>query len=219
MSATTPSGWYRRGGKRLCDLVAALGLLLLLSPLLAGLALLVRWKLGAPVLFRQQRPGQHGRVFSIYKFRTMTDGRDAAGNLLPDDVRLTKFGRWLRATSLDELPELWNILVGDMSFIGPRPLLVRYLELYTPEQARRHEVRPGLSGWAQIHGRNATTWDARFAQDVWYVDHLSLWLDLSIAWSTVGKVLKRDGVSHAETATMPAFTGSAEPVEPMRRAA
>lgn len=219
MTASTQSNWYRSGGKRVLDAIAAAGLLLMLSPLLLGLWWLVRCKLGAPVLFRQQRPGLHGRVFSIYKFRTMTDARDAAGNLLPDDIRLTKFGRWLRATSLDELPELWNILVGDMSFVGPRPLLVRYLPLYTPDQARRHLVRPGLTGWAQIHGRNATTWEERFSQDVWYVDHMSLWLDISIACATVGKVLKRDGVSHGETATMPEFTGTAETSKPTRRAA
>jgi len=219
VTASSRSGWYRKGGKRVLDLLAACGLIVGLSPLLAALVVLVRWKLGAPVLFRQQRPGLNGRVFSIYKFRTMTDARDATGNLLPDDVRLTKFGRWLRSTSLDELPELWNILVGDMSFVGPRPLLVRYLPLYTPEQARRHEVRPGLTGWAQIHGRNATTWEDRFAQDVWYVDHVSLGVDLSIAFATVGKVLKRDGVSHGETATMPEFTGTTETPATLRRAA
>ncbi|MBI1346063.1 sugar transferase [bacterium] len=219
MAAKNTTGWYRRGGKRCLDALAAAGMLLLLSPLLASLAVLIRFRLGSPVLFRQDRPGLQGRVFSIYKFRTMTDARDAAGNLLPDDIRLTKFGRWLRSTSLDELPELWNILIGDMSFVGPRPLLVRYLPLYTPEQSRRHDVRPGLSGWAQIHGRNATTWEERLAHDVWYVDHLTLPLDVSIAWATVGKVLKRDGVSHGETATMPEFTGTSVPAVPQRRAA
>lgn len=209
----TAPRWYARYGKRLFDLVAACALLIPLAPVLAGLALLVWCWHGRPVVFCQSRPGKGGRVFRIYKFRTMTDARDACGNLLPDAQRLTRFGIWLRSTSLDELPELWNILRGDMSFVGPRPLLERYLTLYSPEQARRHDVRPGLTGWAQIHGRNATTWDERLAQDVWYVRHLSFGLDLYILWATVGKVLKRDGISADNAATMPEFTGSSSPAE------
>ena len=208
MTTTPRNNWYRQGGKRLLDLCLSTLLLVLLSPLLIGVSLLVRWKLGSPVLFQQRRPGRGGRIFGISKFRTMTSARDAHGELLPDEIRLTRFGRWLRSTSLDELPELWNILRGDMSFVGPRPLLTQYLALYTPEQARRHEVRPGLTGWAQVNGRNATTWEARFEQDVWYVDHVSLWLDLKILWATVGKVLRRDGISAADHATMPEFLGT-----------
>ncbi len=200
-------GWYRRWGKRLLDIVAAAGLLVALWPVLVVLALMVRRQHGSPVVFCQSRPGLHGRVFQIYKFRTMTNARDASGQLLPDDERLTPFGKWLRSTSLDELPELWNILRGEMSFVGPRPLLVSYLVLYSPEQGRRHDVRPGLTGWAQIHGRNATTWDERLSQDVWYVEHLSFWLDLKILCATVGKVLRRDGISAENAATMPHFMG------------
>lgn len=200
--------WYRKGGKRLVDISLSTLLLVLLSPLLLGVSLLVRWKLGSPVLFQQRRPGLGGRIFGIAKFRTMTSARDAQGELLPDEIRLTNFGRWLRSTSLDELPELWNILRGEMSFVGPRPLLTEYLPLYSLEQARRHEVRPGLTGWAQVNGRNATTWETRFEQDVWYVDHVSLWLDLKILWATVGKVLRKDGISAADSATMPRFAGS-----------
>lgn len=200
--------WYSRHGKRLFDLVAACLLLIPLAPVLAGLAALVWWWHGRPVVFCQSRPGKEGRIFRIYKFRTMTDARDADGKLLPDEQRLTRFGIWLRSTSLDELPELWNILRGDMSFVGPRPLLERYLPLYTLEQARRHDVRPGLTGWAQVNGRNATSWEERLEQDVWYVRHLSFGLDLYILWATVGKVLKRDGISAENAATMPEFTGS-----------
>lgn len=202
-------GWYRRWGKRLFDVVAAAGLLVVIWPVLAAVALMVRRKHGSPVVFCQSRPGLHGRVFPIYKFRTMTNACDAAGQLLPDDERLTKFGQWLRSTSLDELPELWNILRGEMSFVGPRPLLVQYLPLYSQEQARRHEVRPGLTGWAQVNGRNATSWEERLSQDVWYVEHLSFWLDLQILCATVGKVLKRDGISAENAATMPEFRGTA----------
>ena len=194
--------------KRLFDFVAAsLALLLLALPLLA-LAWLIRRKLGTPVLFRQVRPGLHGRPFTMVKFRTMTDelGPDCA--LLPDAQRLTPFGRFLRASSLDELPELWNVLKGEMSLVGPRPLLMEYLPLYTPEQARRHAVRPGITGWAQVNGRNAISWADKFALDVWYVDHRSLWLDVQILWRTVRKVLVRDGISAAGEATMPKFTGS-----------
>ncbi len=194
--------------KRLFDLlVATLGLLLLALPL-ALLAWQVRRKLGSPVLFSQVRPGLHGKAFTMVKFRTMTDARGPDGALLPDAVRLTAFGRWLRATSLDELPELWNVLRGDMSLVGPRPLLMEYLPLYTPDQARRHEVRPGITGWAQVNGRNAISWEDKFALDVWYVDNRSLWLDLKILWRTVRKVLVGDGISAAGEATMPKFTGS-----------
>ena len=200
--------FYRRLGKRLFDLLLATPALLLLSPLLALLALLVRIKLGSPVLFRQLRPGLHGRPFTLYKFRTMTGARDAAGNLLPDAERLTPFGRFLRATSLDELPELWNVIKGDMSLVGPRPLLMQYLDRYTPEQARRHEVRPGITGWAQVNGRNALTWEQKFALDVWYVDNLSLWLDVKIILLTVWKILRREGISQPGQATAEEFMGS-----------
>jgi sugar transferase EpsL len=179
-----------------------------LSPVLLGLALLVRVKLGAPILFRQMRPGWHGRPFIIYKFRTMTDAHDAAEQLLPDADRLTKFGRFLRSTSLDELPELFNVLKGDMSLVGPRPLLMQYLDRYTPEQARRHEVRPGITGWAQIKGRNAITWEQKFELDVWYVDHASLVLDVKIIALTAWKILKREGISQPGQATMQEFRGT-----------
>ena len=182
--------------------------LILISPLLITLALLVRAKLGSPIFFRQQRPGLRGRPFNILKFRTMTDDRDAQGHLLPDAQRLTPFGRWLRSTSLDELPELINIARGDMSIVGPRPLLMRYLPLYTPEQSRRHLVKPGLTGWAQINGRNAISWEERFRLDTWYVDHWSLWLDLKIILLTVIKVVRREGISEQNQATMSEFTGS-----------
>jgi lipopolysaccharide/colanic/teichoic acid biosynthesis glycosyltransferase len=190
------------------DRLAAALALVLLSPLLIPLALLVRAKLGNPIFFRQQRPGLRGRPFNILKFRTMTDDRDAQGNLLPDAQRLTPFGRWLRSTSLDELPELINIARGDMSIVGPRPLLMRYLPLYTPEQSRRHLVKPGLTGWAQINGRNAISWEERFRLDTWYVDHWSLWLDLKIILLTVIKVVRREGISEQNQATMSEFTGS-----------
>ena len=193
--------------KRVFDLLASgLGLLLLSVPL-AVLAWQVRRKLGSPVLFTQVRPGFHGKPFRMVKFRTMTDERDASGALLPDAQRLTTFGRFLRASSLDELPELWNVLRGEMSLVGPRPLLMEYLPLYSPEQARRHEVRPGITGWAQVNGRNAISWDDKFALDVWYVDHSSLFLDIQILWLTVRKVLVRDGISAAGEATMPRFEG------------
>jgi lipopolysaccharide/colanic/teichoic acid biosynthesis glycosyltransferase len=193
--------------KRLFDiLLSACGLLVLAVPLLA-LAWQVRRKLGSPVLFTQVRPGLHGKPFRMVKFRTMTDARDASGALLPDAQRLTPFGRFLRSSSLDELPELWNVLRGEMSLVGPRPLLMEYLPLYSPEQARRHEVRPGITGWAQVNGRNAISWADKFALDVWYVDHRSLWLDVRILWITVRKVLIRDGISAASEATMPRFEG------------
>ena len=193
--------------KRLFDLLAsAIGLLVLAVPL-ALLAWQVRRKLGSPVLFTQVRPGLHGKPFRMVKFRTMTDARDANGALLPDAQRLTPFGRFLRSSSLDELPELWNVLRGEMSLVGPRPLLMEYLPLYSPEQTRRHEVRPGITGWAQVNGRNAISWADKFALDVWYVDHRSLWLDVRILWMTVRKVLVRDGISAAGEATMPKFEG------------
>jgi lipopolysaccharide/colanic/teichoic acid biosynthesis glycosyltransferase len=201
------SDFYRRRGKRLFDLALTVPAMLVLSPLLGVLALLVRWQLGAPVLFRQLRPGLHGRPFILYKFRTMTGARDAEGRLLPDEQRLTAFGRFLRSTSLDELPELFNVLRGEMSLVGPRPLLMAYLERYTPTQRRRHEVRPGLTGWAQIHGRNALDWPQRLALDVWYVDHLSFALDLRIMLITVVKIWRREGISEPGQATMREFQG------------
>lgn len=194
--------------KRLMDvLLAGLALLVLCLPLLL-LACLVRLRLGSPVLFRQTRPGLHGRPFTLVKFRTMTDARGQDSTLLPDAQRLTPFGRFLRTNSLDELPELWNVLRGDMSLVGPRPLLMEYLSLYSPEQARRHEVRPGITGWAQVNGRNALSWDERFKLDVWYVNHRTLRLDLRILWLTVRKVLVREGISAQGEATMPKFTGN-----------
>ena len=196
--------------KRAFDILISLAALLLLWPVLLVLAVLVRVKLGPPALFRQQRPGLHGRPFTMLKFRTMTDARDAEGNLLPDGERLSSFGRSLRSTSLDELPELINVLAGDMSLVGPRPLLMRYLDRYTPEQMRRHEVRPGITGWAQVNGRNAITWDQKFALDIWYVDHHSLRLDLRILWLTVRNVLRREGISQAGEATMEEFFGTAD---------
>ena len=196
--------------KRLFDFVAALAGLIVLSPLMAVLAALIRLKLGSPVLFRQVRPGLHGKPFTLYKFRTMTDLRDENGKLLPDEMRLTPFGRTLRKFSLDELPQLINVLKGDLSLVGPRPLLMEYLSRYTPEQARRHEVRPGITGWAQVNGRNALTWEKKFELDVWYVDNRSFWLDLKIIWMTVRKVLKAEGISHAGHATMAEFQGYGE---------
>ncbi len=194
-------------GKRIFDLVLTVPALVLLSPVLVTIALLVRIKLGSPILFRQQRPGLYGRPFTLLKFRTMTDAHDADGNLLPDEQRLTSFGQFLRRTSLDELPELFNVLKGDMSLVGPRPLLMQYLDRYTPQQMRRHEVKPGITGWAQVNGRNALTWEQKFALDIWYVDHLSLWLDLKIILLTIWKVLRREGISREGFATMPEFMG------------
>ena len=194
--------------KRLLDISVAMLALVLLSPILAGLVVAVALTLGRPVLFAQIRPGRHGVPFTMYKFRTMLDARDPEGNLLEDAQRLTRFGRFLRATSLDELPELWNVLVGDMSLVGPRPLLMEYLPLYSAEQRRRHEVRPGITGWAQVNGRNALDWEARFRLDVWYVDHRSIRLDLKILFLTVRKVLAREGISEAGQATMRKFIGN-----------
>lgn len=201
---------YRRRLKRVVDLALVVPTLVILSPLFGLLAILVRAKLGSPIFFRQQRPGLHAKPFVMVKFRSMTDARDVQGNLLPDSVRLTAFGRFLRSTSLDELPELWNVLKGEMSLVGPRPLLMRYLERYTPEQMRRHEVAPGITGWAQVNGRNALAWDEKFALDIWYVDHLSLALDLKVLWLTLVKVAVRDGISQPGEATMEEFLGQAD---------
>jgi lipopolysaccharide/colanic/teichoic acid biosynthesis glycosyltransferase len=198
---------YRTVGKRWLDLLVALPLAVALSPVLAFIALLVRVSLGRPVLFRQERPGREERPFTIWKFRTMRDLRDDRGNLLPDEERLTTLGRFLRRTSLDELPELWNVLRGDMSLVGPRPLLMEYLDRYTPQQARRHEVRPGITGWAQVNGRNLLSWEEKFEHDVWYVDHVSLGLDLEILALTLWKVIKGEAITAPGHATMPEFRG------------
>jgi sugar transferase EpsL len=194
--------------KRLFDLLLTCISLVLLAPVMLVLSILVAIRLGFPLLFRQERPGYKGEVFTIYKFRTMRNERDSQGNLLPDDQRLTRLGRFLRSTSLDELPELINVLRGEMSLVGPRPLLVQYLPLYSPEQARRHDVLPGITGWAQVHGRNAITWQDKFALDVWYVDHWSFWLDLKIIALTVVKVLRREGISQPGQATAEPFQGN-----------
>ena len=196
--------------KRLMDLLGSFLGLILLSPVLIVVSALVRLKLGSPILFTQIRPGLGGKSFKMMKFRTMTDERDENGELLPDEVRLTQFGAFLRSTSLDELPELINVLRGDMSLVGPRPLLMEYLPLYSERQYRRHEARPGITGWAQINGRNALSWDEKFELDVWYVENRSLWLDIKILFLTVLKVVKRDGISHGGEATMPKFTGRGE---------
>ena len=201
---------YDRLIKRLIDLILSGLALLVLSPLYLILAILVRVKLGSPVLFSQERPGKNEKVFRMYKFRSMTDARDANGDLLPDEERLTHFGMMLRATSLDELPELWNIFKGDMSIVGPRPLLVRYLPRYNERQRRRHEVRPGLTGWAQVNGRNAISWEQKFEYDVEYVEKESFWLDIKILFMTVEKVLHRSGISQEGNATMEEFMGTEE---------
>ncbi len=195
-------------GKRIFDILVACVGLILLSPFFLVIAILVRILLGKPILFRQQRPGSKGRPFIIYKFRTMKDARNARGELLPDSERLTSFGRFLRSLSLDELPELFNILTGDMSVVGPRPLVMEYLPLYSPEQMRRHDVYPGLTGWAQINGRNAITWPERFKLDVWYVDHFSFWLDFKIILLTVWKVIKRENINQPGQATIEYFKGN-----------
>lgn len=199
---------YSRICKRLFDLMFTIPALLLFAPIMAIVAMLVRLKLGAPVLFRQQRPGLHGKPFTLYKFRTMTNACDSAGNPLPAAERLTPFGRQLRSLSLDELPQLWNVIKGDMSLVGPRPLLLDYLSLYTPEQARRHLVRPGVTGWAQVKGRNALSWEEKFALDVWYVDNLGPGLDLRILFLTLGQAAKRDNINAPDGKLMPRFTGS-----------
>lgn len=193
--------------KRLLDIFSSVFALLLLALPLLLLTWLVRGKLGRPALFRQIRPGLHGKPFEMVKFRSMTDARGPDGRLLEDADRLTPFGRFLRSSSLDELPGLWNVLNGQMSLVGPRPLLMEYLSLYSTEQARRHEVRPGITGWAQVNGRNALSWEDKFRLDVWYVDHRSMWLDIKILWLTVRKVVARDGISAAGEATMSKFTG------------
>jgi sugar transferase EpsL len=197
--------------KRCGDAACAAMALLAFTPLLLLIALAIRFTMGAPVLFRQRRPGWRAKPFLMVKFRTMSDARDVTGRPLPDPQRLTRLGRFLRATSLDELPELWNVLRGEMSLVGPRPLLMEYLDRYTPEQARRHDVRPGLTGWTQVNGRNALSWDEKFVLDVWYVDHQSIRLDLKILALTVLAVLRREGISAAGHATMPEFTGSSTP--------
>ena len=194
--------------KRTFDILGAGIGLTLLSPVLLILVILIRRQMGSPVLFRQTRPGKDGKPFEMMKFRTMRDATGPDGELLPDTARLTPLGQTLRSSSLDELPELWNVLKGDMSLVGPRPLLMEYLPLYSPEQARRHDVRPGITGWAQINGRNAISWDEKFTLDIWYVDNRGLWLDLKIIWLTIRKVLKREGISAAGEATMPKFKGS-----------
>ncbi|MGB4073027.1 sugar transferase [Pseudomonas sp.] len=196
--------------KRVFDIICSMLALLLFWPALLILYVLVRVNLGSPVLFRQQRPGLHGQPFMMVKFRTMLDAMDAEGNPLPDEVRLTRFGRFLRGTSLDELPELWNVLKGDMSLVGPRPLLMEYLPLYSAEQARRHAVRPGITGWAQINGRNALSWKQKFDLDTWYVDNQSFWLDFRVLLLTVRKVFIREGISAEGQATMSKFTGNDE---------
>jgi len=194
--------------KRLFDLIAAISVLCLLWPLLVLIALLVRVKLGAPVLFRQQRPGLRGKPFYILKFRSMADARDASGKLLPDAERLLPFGQFLRRFSLDELPQLYNVLKGEISLVGPRALLMEYLPLYSPEQARRHEVKPGITGWAQVNGRNAISWEQKFEYDVWYVDHHTFLLDLKILWMTLLKVLRSEGVAQSGHVTMEKFQGT-----------
>lgn len=200
-------GFYEKYIKRLFDIILSLTFIILFCWLYVILTILVRVKLGSPVLFRQPRPGKNGEVFDMIKYRTMTDERDAEGNLLPDDVRLTKFGKFLRSTSLDELPEFFLILKGDLSFIGPRPLLVSYLPLYNEHQMRRHEVKPGLTGYAQANGRNALTWEDKFDMDVWYVDHISFWIDIKIIFKTIKVVLVREGISSGTSVTMEPFKG------------
>lgn len=193
--------------KSMLDRLVAVITLLLFSPLLAIIATIIYTRIGKPIFFAQPRPGKDDQIFTFYKFRTMTNERDVDGNLLPDEQRLTALGQFLRQTSLDELPQLWNVLKGDMSFVGPRPLMVEYLDRYSPEQARRHKVKPGITGWAQVNGRNAVAWEERFKLDVWYVDHWSPWLDLEILFLTVWKVLQREGISQAGHATMEDFRG------------
>ena len=198
----------RARAKRAFDLAIAIPGAAIVGPICVLIALIVRARLGSPVLFRQQRPGLHGEPFTIYKFRTMTEARDAEGRLLPDSERLTRFGRWLRRTSLDELPELYNVLRGDMSLVGPRPLLTEYLPRYTAEQARRHDVRPGITGWTAVNGRNALDWDTKFTLDVWYVDNHSFLLDLKILVRTFWRIVRRDGISYPGSATAEEFMGS-----------
>ena len=199
---------YRDYIKRFLDIVLSAGAIVVLSPVMAVTAVLVRVKLGSPVIFKQRRPGKDEKIFEMYKFRSMTDARDENGELLPDEVRLTSFGKKLRASSLDELPELFNILKGDMSVVGPRPLLVQYLPLYNAQQKRRHEVRPGVTGYAQVHGRNAITWEEKFEKDVYYVDHISFWGDWKIILQTIRAVVKKEGIRSETSATMELFEGT-----------
>ena len=199
---------YRKYIKRLLDFILSLIAIIILSPILLIVAILVRIKIGSPVIFKQKRPGLHERIFTLYKFRTMTDQKDEQGNLLPDEIRLTKFGRLLRSTSLDELPELFNILKGDMSVVGPRPLLVRYLPLYNEHQKHRHDVRPGFTGWAQCNGRNAISWEEKFDLDVYYIRHVSFLLDLKVIFKTIKIVLFREGISSNTSVTMEEFRGN-----------
>jgi len=199
---------YKQFGKHLFDIIFCLFGLLTILPLILLIALIVRFKLGSPILFTQQRPGKDGRPFTMAKFRSMTDATDAAGHLLPDAVRLTKFGRFLRSTSLDELPALYNVITGDMSLVGPRPLLMQYLERYTSEQMQRHEVKPGITGWAQVNGRNAISWEEKFEKDIWYVNNQSFMLDIHILWKTVTKVFHRQDISQPGQATAKEFMGS-----------
>lgn len=201
---------YRRSFKRVFDICVASVALVILSPLFLIIMAMVWFSLGTPVIFRQLRPGLHGKPFTLLKFRSMRDLRDAEGNLLPDSARLTRLGRFLRISSLDELPELINVIRGEMSLVGPRPLLMEYLDRYTPEQMRRHEVRPGITGWAQVNGRNAIGWEQKFALDVWYVDHLSFWLDLRILALTVWRVVQCKGVNQHGYATVALFQGTSE---------
>jgi lipopolysaccharide/colanic/teichoic acid biosynthesis glycosyltransferase len=201
---------YWKFGKRIFDFFLALMGLILMSVPMAIIAILLWITSGHPILFTQPRPGKDGQIFKFYKFRTMTDERDSSGNPLPDEERLTAVGQFLRKTSLDELPQLWNVLKGEMSFVGPRPLLVAYLDRYTPEQARRHEVIPGITGWAQINGRNALSWEEKFQLDIWYIDHWNLWLDFKILALTVIKVLKREGITQINHVTMSEFLGIIE---------
>jgi lipopolysaccharide/colanic/teichoic acid biosynthesis glycosyltransferase len=213
MTETTSSGtlltYFSRGVKVIGDRVMAALLLLLFSPILIVVAIILRIRMGSPIFFTQTRPGKNSELFTVYKFRTMTSDCDAQGNLLSDEERLIPLGQFLRKASLDELPQLWNVLIGDMSFVGPRPLLVRYLERYSPEQARRHDVRPGISGWAQVNGRNTLTWDEKFTLDLWYVDNWSLWLDFKILLLTVKKVFKQEDISqNADVVAMPEFLGN-----------
>ncbi|MBO0487233.1 sugar transferase [Vagococcus fluvialis] len=198
---------YRLFFKRLLDIVISLIALILLSPVLLIVAILVRVKLGSPIIFKQKRPGKNNKIFIMYKFRSMTDQKDENGNLLSDEIRLTKFGKMLRSTSLDELPELWNIFKGDMSIVGPRPLLVEYLSIYNEQQLKRHNVRPGLTGWAQVNGRNAISWNEKFILDVEYVENLSLIIDIKIFFLTIKKVVFKDGISAEGSATIEKFTG------------
>ena len=194
--------------KRFFDFLLSLVLLLILCPIYIVVVLLILFKIGRPVFFRQKRPGVSGKIFNIYKFRTMTVEKDEGGELLPDEQRLTSVGMYIRSASLDELPQILNVLKGDMSFVGPRPLLIEYLSLYSEKQSRRHEVKPGITGWAQVNGRNAISWEEKFDLDVWYVDNQSIWLDIKILWLTIKKVIVRDGITAQDNATMPVFKGS-----------